>query len=146
MCRHGRPGGGLQRKGGAVRRGRKWGWEPRSPRSRLHRLKGSLPQTRKPSADPQGARFSATCQDTRVGTLRNDHSGGSDGPHPHTCSSTPREAEAVPVTEARDSSFPQPPQHTHTTHTHTTHTHNTHTHPPTRRAQHLWSTVLVHLN
>lgn len=104
-----------------MRRGRKWGWEPRSPRSRLHRLKGNLPPTRKPSSDPQGVRFSATCQDTRAGTLRNDHCGGSDGPHPHASSSTPREAEVVPVTEARDSSFPHLPPNTQ------------HTHTPTRR-------------
>ena len=101
-----------------MRRGRKWGWEPRSPRSRLHRLKGNLPPTWKPSADPQGVRLSASCQDTPTGTLRKDHGGGSDGLHPHASSSTPREAEAVPVTEACDSSFPHTSPHTHNTHTH----------------------------
>ena len=49
-----------------------------------------------------------------AGTLRKDPGGGSDGPHPHASSSIPREAEAVPVTEARDRSFPHPPHHTHT--------------------------------
>lgn len=67
-----------------------------------------------------------------AGTLRKDPSGRSDSPHPHASSSTPREAEAVPVTEARDSSFPhRPPPHTH---------------PPAGRDQHLWNTVLIHLN
>ena len=85
-------------------------WGGQSPAQCLWKLreastrsKGDSPQQK--TRHPVRSHSTASCSVIKQpfpeapSALRNDHCGGSDGPHPHASSSTPREAEVVPVTD-----------------------------------------------